>query len=157
MILLKTLVGVIKMSPVTVSFVKHSSDAITPCNANPSDVGYDLVAIKRVKKLGDKCVMYDTGISVSVPEGYYTEIVSRSSIVKTGWMLANGVGIIDPDYTGSLKICLIQIDPKAEELELPFKVCQLLIRKAEYATFVEVETLEKTIRGDGGFGSTNQG
>lgn len=125
------------MAPITVSFVKHSTKAIVPNNAHRSDVGYDLVAIEKTKKFGNRCIMYDTGISISVPPGYYTEVVPRSSIVKTGWMLANGVGIIDPEYTGTIKICLIQIDPDMPELELPFTICQLLIKKAEYAIFEE--------------------
>lgn len=125
------------MAPITVSFVKHSTKAIVPSNAHRSDVGYDLVAIEKTKKVKNRCIMYDTGISISVPPGYYTEVVPRSSIVKTGWMLANGVGIIDPEYTGTIKICLIQVDPDASELELPFTICQLLIKKAEYAIFEE--------------------
>ena len=64
----------------------HNPNAIIPSKAGPNEVGYDLTAISFVKKLGLNTFMYDTGISVEPPKGYYTEIVPRSSISKTGFV-----------------------------------------------------------------------
>lgn len=141
-----------------IQFVKKDENAVTPSRANPRDIGMDLVAIKIHKTLPNGVVFYDTGISVSPPEGYHIEIVPRSSISKTGWMLANSVGVIDPDYTGNLLIALAPTSVSGQNSEfplpLPFCVCQMVLRKAEYAEMVEVTELNSTERGDNGFGST---
>ena len=134
--------------------LKTNEDAILPSRAHPSDIGLDLTAIKKHKVLSNGVVMYDTGISVSPPEGYYVEILPRSSMSKTGWMLANSVGTVDPNYTGNLYIALIRVDGQSPEIDLPFCKCQLVVRKAEYFDVQEVNNLEDTDRGDGGFGST---
>lgn len=133
---------------------KNDPDAIIPSRAHPKDIGLDLTAIKKHKVLNHGVIMYDTGISVCPPEGYYVEILPRSSISKTGWMLANSVGTVDPNYTGNLYIALAPVNPDVPEIELPFCKCQLIVRKAEYVFFEQVDELEETDRGDGGFGST---
>lgn len=131
-------------------------NAIIPTRATQGSVGYDLTAIKLHKKVSDTTYLYDTGLQIAPPQGYYTEIVPRSSLIKTGYMLANSVGIIDSDYRGNLLIALNKIDDDAPELELPFTKCQLIIRKEEVKfTFSEVDSLDNTERGDGGFGSTD--
>ena len=81
-----------------------SDRAFFPTKAHPSDIGYDLTAIDIFKKISNRTTLFETGIAVSPPQGYYLEIIPRSSLSKTGYMLANSVGIIDPDYTGTLKI-----------------------------------------------------
>ena len=132
--------------------------AILPSKARFSDVGYDLTIIDKYKTINDSTIMYDTGIKVSVPIGYYIEIVPRSSMSKTGWMLANSIGIIDVSYTGNLYVALTRTSSNAPELELPFKGFQLIIRKQYYGLIedmTDVENIGETSRGDGGFGSTN--
>lgn len=79
-----------------------------------------------------KIIMYDTGIAVCPPDGYYTEVVPRSSLSKTGYMLANSVGIIDA-YQGCLK------GDDLDDLSLPFKGFQLILRKLEEAAVVDVD------------------
>jgi dUTP pyrophosphatase len=135
--------------------VRKDDNAIIPSRAHPSDIGLDLTAIKKHKVLENGAIMYDTGIAVSPPNGYYIEILPRSSMSKTGWMLANSVGTVDPNYTGNLYIALNRINNDTPEIELPFCKCQLVLRKAEYCTIKEVYNLEETDRGDGGFGSTD--
>jgi len=134
--------------------VKRHNDAVIPSRAHNRDVGYDLTAIRQHKVYDNGVVLYDTGLAVSPPEGYYIEIVPRSSISKTGYMLANGVGTIDPDYTGNLYLALIKVVPGAPELQLPFTLCQFVLRKANYASVREVDYLDNTDRGAAGFGST---
>lgn len=134
--------------------VKTHENAIMPSRAHPLDIGLDLTAIKKHKTLPHGVIMYDTGIAVKPPEGYYIEILPRSSISKTGWMLANSVGTVDPNYTGNLYIALAPVHPDVPEIELPFCKCQLVVRKAEYLDVTEVSSLDETDRGSGGFGST---
>lgn len=130
--------------------------AVIPNKTRLSDVGFDVTIVRVHKKLSDVVTMYDTGISVSTDQGFYLEMVPRSSLIKSGYMLANSVGIIDPSYTGPLLVALAKIDPSAPDLELPFTCCQLIVRRQEHA-FVHVtrEPPARTTRNDGGFGSTD--
>ena len=139
-----------------IRFVIDDESAVVPTKAHPSDIGYDLTAIGVYKQISESITLFETGIRVSPPEGYYLEILPRSSMSKTGYMLANSVGTIDPTYTGTLKIALIRVDEKLPEIKLPFTRCQLVLRKAEYTEMVQVESIEKTVRGDGGFGSSDK-
>jgi len=139
-----------------VKFKKHDLAAIIPKKAGKHEVGFDLTVIKLVKKIGEKTFMYDTGISVQPPNGYYTEIIPRSSIVNTGYILSNNTGIIDPTYRGTLKICLTKIDDTLPDLKLPFIKLQLVVRKFIIAKGEEVFDLTETERGGGGFGSTDK-
>jgi len=139
-----------------IQFVKKNDNAVVPTRANPTDIGLDLVAIKEHKVLDNGVVLYDTGIAVTPPKGYYIEIIPRSSMSKTGWMLANSIGTIDPTYTGNLFIALVCVVPGSSAPSLPFCKCQLVLRKAVYAGMTEVKELGDTKRGDGGFGSTGK-
>lgn len=136
-----------------VKFTKTDTRAVTPKKGNSLAIGYDLTAIEVFKKLNNKTILYNTGIRVNVPDGYYTEIVPRSSLSKTGYMLSNSIGIIDPDYTDNLLIALTKIDENSPDIELPFTRCQLVLRKAEYYEIEEVEDILET--GRGSFGSTD--
>jgi len=136
---------------------KTTEDAVIPSKAFEDDAGYDLTIISKIKDFNSKTSLYDTGIKIEVEEGYYTEIVPRSSISKSGYMLANSIGIIDNNYRGNLMIALTKICDDAADIELPFKCCQLIIRKQISADLVEVssEDLTNTERNEGGFGSTS--
>ena len=137
-----------------IKFLKTDKDAVSPTKAKNTDIGFDLVCIKIHKELENGVILYDTGIAVETTEGFYTEIAPRSSISKTGWMLANSIGIIDPDYRGNLLVALMPIRKDAKRMHLPFCKCQLILRKTEECIVEEVSFLTDTERGTGGFGST---
>ena len=146
------------MSKRLLLFKKTEHNAVIPTKAHPSDTGYDVTLIRVSKDMSipgseQKIIMYDTGIAVCPPDGYYTEVVPRSSLTKTGYMLANSVGIIDSSYRGSIKV-VVSGDNSLDDLTLPFKGFQLILRKLEEADVVEVDDLDATVRGDGGFGSS---
>ena len=136
-----------------------------PTKAQPSDIGYDLTIIARESILtgtwhgrimDPEVLMYDTGISVEPESGYYVEVVPRSSLSRSGYILANSVGIIDPSYRGSIKVALVKLDKYAPDIPLPYKGFQLVVRKVEVANFTCIDgDLSSTSRGSGGFGSTN--
>ncbi len=136
------------------TYVKTHADAVAPTKAYPTDVGYDLTAISVFKKLSDKTTLYETGLVITPPDGYYVEILPRSSISKTGYVISNSVGVIDPSYTGSLKIAVSRLDDSFPELTVPFCKFQLVLRKLYEAELVEADLIRDTARGDGGFGST---
>lgn len=128
--------------------------AFPPSKSRFSDSGYDLHIMKLLKVKGS-VHYYDTGIAVSPDSDHYFDMVGRSSISKTGWMIANNVGIIDSSYRGSIIVALIKIDPDAKELELPMRLVQLIPRKVIHMRDYEVEELDITERGSKGFGSSN--
>ena len=141
----------------TIKVYKSHKDAVIPAKAFEEDVGYDLTIISKIKDFNSKTSLYDTGIKIEVDEGYYTEIVPRSSISKFGYILANNVGIIDNHYRGNLMIALTKIADDASEIQFPFKCCQLIIKKQIFANLYEItdNNLSSTVRNDGGFGSTS--
>lgn len=139
-------------------FAKVLDNAVAPYKSRQSDVGYDLTIVAVKKVINSKCTLYTTGICVQPEHGWYTEIVPRSSIIKSGYMLANSVGIIENSYRGELMIALTKVDEDAPPIELPFRCCQLIFKKQYHAKFEEVtiEDLSESNRGSGGFGSTNK-
>ena len=141
----------------TIKVYKTDKDAVIPSKAFEEDAGYDLTIIKKIKDFNSKTSLYDTGIKIEIDEGYYTEIVPRSSISKFGYILANNIGIIDNHYRGNLMIALTKIADDAPEIVFPFKCCQLIVRKQVFADLYEItdDNLSSTIRNDGGFGSTS--
>ncbi len=141
----------------SIKVYKTNKDAIIPSKAFEEDAGYDLTIISKIKDFNSKTSLYDTGIKIEVDEGYYTEIVPRSSISKFGYILSNSVGIIDNHYRGNLMVALTKIADDAPDIVFPFKCCQLIIRKQISANLYEItdDTLTTTLRNEGGFGSTS--
>lgn len=146
--------------------LKKSINAVLPQKAGPNEIGFDLTLIEKIKQYDDYTIMYDTGICIKPPQGFYTEIVPRSSIIKTGWFLANSIGIIDPTYRDTLKVVLKRVDKSQSEITLPSKICQLIIRpiykvvkvledKTNSDEIILVDSLDETDR-KGGFGSTDK-
>ena len=140
------------MAP-TCRFAKLLPDAKPPSKTNVTDSGYDLHLIRLLKE-ENGVVFYDTGIAVQPPHGYYFELVPRSSMSKTGYMLANSVGIIDASYTGSLKVALIKIVKDAPDIELPARLVQIIPKQFNHVRMEEGDDLQITKRADGGFGSS---
>jgi dUTP pyrophosphatase len=138
------------------NYKKTDPNAIAPSKAHPTDSGFDLHLIKKVKDLTCNVTLYDTGISVEPPPGYYFELVGRSSISKSGYMLANNVGIIDESYRGSIMVALIKVDPDAAPLEFPCRLVQLIPRELVLMNPHEISELTETERGAGGFGSSGR-
>jgi deoxyuridine 5'-triphosphate nucleotidohydrolase len=134
--------------------VRKHPDAVFPFKSRLSDVGYDLTIIRKHKDLTSNTALYDTGIALDIPFKYYAEIAPRSSLAKSGYMLANSIGIIDPGYKGNLYIALTKISPEVGELSFPFRCCQLIFKQQVFVNLVETFETEESTRGQGGYGST---
>lgn len=134
-------------------WTKTDANALPPSKERASDSGFDITAIKIHKKIG-KVILYDTGIKVQPEFGWYFDLVPRSSIIKSGYILANDLGIIDRTYTGNVMIALMKVDENLPDLELPKRIAQLIPRPVIHMDVVEVDSIDETSRGDGGFGST---
>jgi dUTPase len=137
----------------TFRYSKNDPEAIPPYKARASDSGYDLTLIKLIKKVNN-IEFYDTGISIEPPKNMYFDLVGRSSISKTGYMLANNIGIIDQSYRGNIIVPLIKIDSQFPNLELPVRLVQIIPRSIEHLIPIE-SFLSDSNRNDKGFGSTN--
>jgi deoxyuridine 5'-triphosphate nucleotidohydrolase len=150
------LYGYRKIGPCVVR--RHTPDAVLPTKARLSDVGYDLTIICKTKTLNAQTSLYDTGLSIRVPFGYYVEIVPRSSLSKSGYMLSNSLGIIDRSYQGTLLVALTRVAEDAIDLDrqLPFRCCQLIFRRQEFLDLTEGigDDDAPSTRETGGFGST---
>jgi len=127
---------------------------IPPAKNNSSDAGYDLHLVE-LKEVKNGLYYYDTGVAIQLPVGYFGMLVGRSSIAKTGYMLANSVGIIDNEYRGSIMVVLRKVDPMTvKDLILPMKLAQLIPIKQIDFQLLQCDELDETVRGDkGGLGS----
>lgn len=134
-------------------WLKTRADAIAPSKGSISDSGFDLTLLEAAQRAGH-VTFYTTGIRVQPAFGWYFDLVPRSSISRSGYMLANSVGVIDRGYTGEILVPLIKIDPSGPDLKLPARLVQLIPRPIIAAQLVEVEAFDETLRGSGGFGST---
>lgn len=139
-----------------IKWARTIPDAPAPEKIRFSDSGFDIHIVK-LNKVLNNVYFYDTGLKIQPPPGYYFDLVGRSSISKTGWMLANNIGIIDTSYLGNLLVALIKINPDAQELSLPFKLVQIIPRRVVAMEIQEVkeDSFIQTERGIKGFGSTD--
>lgn len=96
-----------------------------------------------------------TGICIALPEGYELQIRSRSgNPIKTGMIIANGIGTIDADYRGELGVGVINVNKEPITIEHGFKIAQVSVQPVYQIEWQEVSELNDTERGAGGFGST---
>lgn len=139
----------------TLRVQKIYPNAVIPSKGHPLDTGYDVTAIRIAKEnFGPGVTLFGTGLIIRPPDGYYIDMVARSSTCKLGWGIANHVGIIDAQYRGELCIPMFKLTPEAKDLELPARIAQIIVRRLELADVEEVNNVGETNRGAGGFGST---
>lgn len=141
-------------------FYKRNEKALIPSKFRYSDVGYDLSIISKYKDLNSVTTLWDTGIAIQIPFGYYAEIYPRSSLSKSGYMMANSVGIIDRSYRGNIYVALTKVTKDSLDIEenLPWKCCQIIFRKQNFIEFEEAKIEDEftmTNRNAGGYGSTS--
>lgn len=136
---------------------KADKMAVAPFKSRASDSGYDLTIIKKLKNDGLGVVeFFDTGIKIMPPFGYYYDLVARSSLAKTGYILPNSIGVIDRAYTGTILVPLIRLDHSFPPIKLPARIVQIILRPIIHIDLHEVDNFDNNIttRNDNGFGST---
>lgn len=140
-------------------FKKLHKDAVTPRRATEGSNGFDLTAISKSFKYDDKgellYISYDTGLSFAVPEGYVGLLFARSSVSNIGLSLANGVGVGDQDFRGSISFRFYETNKNTKHYAPGDRIGQLVIVAAPSFELNEVDTLDDTARGAGGYGSTS--
>lgn len=96
-----------------------------------------------------------TGLYMAIPKGYEGQIRGRSGLaLKYGITLANGIGTIDSDYRGEIKVILINLSNQEYTINRGDRIAQFVLAKYEKIEFEEVNSLDQTNRGAGGFGHT---
>ncbi len=102
-------------------------------------------------------VAVPTGLSTALPEGFELQVRSRSGLsFKHGIVAINSPGTIDADFRGEIKVLLANLSNEPYEIQDGDRIAQLVIARYEQAQWQEVETLDETERGDGGFGHTGR-
>ena len=128
-----------------------------PGKSYAGDSGLDLTLMRVVQKR-ERVFFFDTGISIEPPEGCYAEVMPRSSIYRTDFIMANSIGIIDSGYRGLLTVPMRYVgigDGKAEaEGLIGCRIAQLILKKIEPYEIQYVENLSDSARGENGFGSS---
>lgn len=96
-----------------------------------------------------------TGLFIELPVGYEAQIRPRSGLaIKNGITVLNTPGTIDSDYRGEINVILVNLSNEPFTINSGDRICQMVIAKHEQADFIEVNSLENTERGAGGFGHT---
>ena len=120
------------------------------------DLRADLEAPVTLKTLERKLI--PTGLFIELPEGYEAQIRPRSGLAyKHGISIVNSPGTIDADYRGELKVLLVNLSAEDFEIKTGDRIAQMVVARHEQVQWQEVETLNETTRGAGGYGHTGVG
>lgn len=140
---------------VQVRVKRLNPDAKIPKTAKAGDVAFDLYSVIDIEiKPGERYAV-PTGIAVEIPLGYEGQVRPRSGLaLKEGITVLNTPGTIDSGYRGEVKTIMINHSNVSFQITKGMRISQLAIRPVPDVTFIEVDNLSDTDRGEGGFGST---
>lgn len=138
--------------------VKKADGCEAPQRQTPGSAGFDLQVAEDTVIAPNTIVLVPTGISVAIPDGFVGKVYARSSLPKKyRLMLPNSVGVIDSDYRGEIFVQLYNFGTVPIVLHKGDRIAQLVIEPyAHNAVLFEVDELDETERGAGGFGSTGR-
>lgn len=147
------------MTSVNVDIMRlsHGSDLALPAYATAQSAGMDLLCAEAddITIAPGARAMIATGIAIQLPSGFEAQVRPRSGLAaKHGITVLNSPGTIDADYRGEIKVILINLGVDAVTLVRGDRIAQMIIAPVTQAIWSEVETLEDSARGSGGFGST---
>ena len=149
--------------PVSIAFrwLDHGRGLEVPRQQTSGAAGLDLsaaLAPGEVLELRPGAIaMVPTGFAISLPEGYEAQIRPRSGLAaKHGVTVLNSPGTVDADYRGEVKVLLINHGREPFTLRRGDRIAQMVVAPLNAVTFVEMEVLDETERGEGGHGSTGR-
>ncbi|HEX7753193.1 MAG TPA: dUTP diphosphatase [Novosphingobium sp.] len=141
--------------PVLVKRLPHSEGLELPAYATEGAAGMDVLAAEDVMLPPGGRHAVATGLAVAIPPGFEIQVRPRSGLaLKHGVTVPNTPGTIDSDYRGELKVILINHGAEPFEIRRGDRVAQLVLAPVTRASWLKVEELDQTMRGEGGFGST---
>lgn len=144
------------MEKITVNIINSSGNPL-PAYETEGSAGMDLRAAldEPVVLTPLQRAMIPTGLRIALPQGYECQIRPRSGLAaKHGITVLNSPGTIDADYRGEIKVILVNLSNEPFTINPGERVCQMVISRYSRAEWVQVETLDETERGSGGFGHT---
>ncbi|MBR6802141.1 MAG: dUTP diphosphatase [Eubacteriaceae bacterium] len=139
--------------------IKNTSPFPLPSYASEGSAGCDLRAniTEDVVIPSFESRLIPTGIYIALPDGYEAQIRSRSGLtLRHGIVVANGIGTIDSDYRGEIKVILYNQSKTDYTVTPGERISQMVIARYEKADFTEVTDLDETDRGEGGFGHSGK-
>ena len=144
------------MDQIDVRIRRLSDDVTLPTYAYDGDAGLDLRSNEDVTLKPFERRLISTGLAVAIPDGYAGFVQPRSGMaLKRGLSLANTPGLIDAHYRGELKIAAVNLDATEEvSITKGERIAQLVIQRVPTVRLIEVDKLDDTDRGEGGFGSS---
>ncbi len=129
-------------------------DAIVPTRGSDGAVGYDLYSSEdAIVPCQAGRALVGTGITIVLPSSVYGRVAPRSGLAVKHCINV-GAGVIDPDYTGEIKVVLFNHGEKDFEIKKGDRIAQLILERYETPPIEEINIVEDTDRGSGGFGST---
>jgi dUTP pyrophosphatase len=140
-----------------INIKKLTETATIPTCGTAESAGYDLYGDNNdvIQIAPHSTIKIPTGIAMAIPSGYFGAVYARSGLAtKKGLRPSNCVGILDADYRGNVIVALHNDTDELMEVNPHERIAQLVIQKFEPIVFNEVEELDDTERGVGGFGST---
>jgi len=141
--------------PLRVKRLPHGEGLPLPAYATPGAAGMDVVAAEDVVLAPGARHPVATGLAIAIPHGYEIQVRPRSGLaLKHGITVPNTPGTIDSDYRGELKVLLINHGPQAFTITRGDRIAQLVLAPVLQGAWLEVDALDETARGEGGFGST---
>jgi dUTP pyrophosphatase len=142
---------------IEVQIKRLNSEVPMPSYATDGSAGIDLVASEAICLKKGAIAFVPTGLSVAFPKEYAALLYARSGLAsKHGITMANGVGVIDSDYRGELKCPMINLGEADYQIHKGDRIGQLIFTPVAHAHLTEVQVLDETARGTGGFGSTGR-
>jgi dUTP pyrophosphatase len=137
---------------------KLKDEARLPTRAHAGDAGLDLYACEAAHLGPGERWSVGTGVALEIPEGHAGLVLPRSGLARDhGISLVNSPGLIDAGYRGEVRVLLLNTDPaEVFRVEPGTRIAQLVIAPVTLAEPVEVESLNESARGDGGFGSSGR-
>ena len=139
--------------------IKNTSPFDIPSYASAGSAGCDIRAdiTDEITIPSFGTALIPTGIYIALPDGYEAQIRSRSGLtLRHGIVVANGIGTIDSDYRGEIKVILYNQSKTDYTITPGERIAQMVISKYEKAEFILTEDLDDTDRGDGGFGHSGK-
>lgn len=145
------------MIDIKIKRLPHGEGLPLPAYASAQAVGLDVVAAESVRLWPAGSHAVATGFAIAIPEGYEVQVRPRSGLaLKHGISVLNTPGTIDSDYRGEVKVILANLGGIPFDVVRGERIAQLVPAPVLRANFEEVENLDETARGAGGFGSTGR-
>ena len=143
--------------PVQVNFRRLDRELPTPAHAHDGDGGVDLYSAQDVIVGPGESASVLTGVAVQIPPGYAGLVTPRSGLAaRHGIGILNAPGLVDAGYRGEIRVLIINHGTEKFEIQRGDRVAQLVVVPVVSQEWVEVEELETSDRGPGGFGSTGR-